>query len=84
MMRRAPVASKEKPASTVRSILGANRELTRGAGWAYKRGPSVAGPWGLLFEIVEKMGRDARTAAEGRLMFAHRCERLEALDWVYL
>ena len=28
------------------------------------------------------MGRDARTAAEGRLMFVHRCERLEALVWV--
>ena len=89
MMRRAPVASKERPASTVRSILGANRELTRGVGWAYKRGPSVAGPWGLLIEIVEKRegmrGRrpDQRDAG-GRLMFVHRCERLEALVWVYL
>jgi hypothetical protein len=28
--------------------------------------------------------RDARTAALGRLMFVHRCERLVAPEWVYL
>ena len=45
--------------------------------------------WGLLIEIVEKRegmrGRrpDQRDAG-GRLMFVHRCERLEALVWVYL
>ena len=47
-----------------------------GPEWAYKRGPSGVAPMGgalagLLIEIVEKMGRDARTAAEGRLMFVH-------------
>jgi hypothetical protein len=37
-----------------------------GCGWAYKRGPSWAEPWGMLFEIVEKRegmrGRRPRVA----------------------
>ena len=62
-----------------------NRVLTRGVGWAYKRGPRGGGRMvgryggGMLFEIVEKRegmrGRRPRVAICSRI-----CERLEALD----
>jgi hypothetical protein len=36
------------------SYVGLPWGVDAGGGWAYKRGPSVARPWGLLIEIVEK------------------------------
>jgi hypothetical protein len=42
--------------------------LTGVVGRAYKRGPLETGvSWGVLIEKVEKVGRDARAAALGRL-----------------
>jgi hypothetical protein len=47
------------------------RVLTRVVGGLISAAPPGQSPGGMLFEIVETLGRDARTAAEGRLMFVH-------------